>query len=245
MAAKGERSARRAPPVDQRGILQADESHPHGCQRRDFRSCDVRGAPSVAIVNQAFVARYFRETQATGKKLWPGGQKNRSMEIIGVVENARTVDLTAAAEPEIYLPFWQAQAFSKHMVIRTMADPRLLAVAVQRALRAVDPTVAVENVKTMEQIRDDSLASRTFAMQLLAGFSIVGTVLTLVGIYGVLSLSVASRRREIAIRTAVGAGRRRIRNLILADGFRMIAGGVLAGVAAAVVLSRVLTKLSV
>ena len=92
----------------------------------------------------------------------------------------------------------------------------------------------------MEQIRDDSLASRTFAMQLLAGFSIVGTVLTLVGIYGVLSLSVASRRRELAIRTAVGAGQRSIRNLVLADGFRLIAGGVLVGVAAAVVLSRVL-----
>ncbi len=74
--------------------------------------------------------------------------------------------------------------------------------AIQRELRSVDPTVAVENVRTLEQIRGDSLASRTFAMQLLVGFSVVGSVLTLVGIYGVwLSLSVASRRREIAIRT--------------------------------------------
>src|SRR5262249_34960939 len=131
-------------------------------------------------------------------------------------------------------------AFSKDLIIRTAADPRSIAVAAQRELRAVDPTVAVENIKTLEQVRDDSLASRTFAMQLLVGFAIVGSVLTLVGIYGVLSLSVASRRRELAIRTAVGAQRGDIRMLILGEGMRLIAGGVAAGVAAAFVLSRAL-----
>ena len=107
-------------------------------------------------------------------------------------------------------------------------------------MRSVDPTVAVENVKTLEQIRGDSLASRNFAMQLLVGFSMVGSVLTLVGIYGVLSLSVAARRREIAIRTAVGAARGDIRNLVFGEAFRLIAGGVIAGVAAAFLLARVL-----
>jgi putative ABC transport system permease protein len=77
-------------------------------------------------------------------------------------------------------------------------------------------------------------------MQLLVGFSLVGSVLTLVGIYGVLSLSVASRRREIAIRAAVGAQQRDIRSLIFAEGFRLIAGGVISGIAAALILSRVL-----
>jgi putative ABC transport system permease protein len=68
--------------------------------------------------------------------------------------------------------------------------------AVQNELRSIDPTVAVENIRTLEQIRGDSLASRVFAMQRLVGFSAVGSVLTLVGIYGVLSLSVASLRRD-------------------------------------------------
>ncbi len=95
-------------------------------------------------------------------------------------------------------------------------------------------------MKTLEQVRDDSLASRTFAMRLLVGFSIVGSVLTLVGIYGVLSLSVASRRRELAIRTAIGAQRGDIRRLILGEGARLIAGGVAAGFVAAFVLSRAL-----
>jgi putative ABC transport system permease protein len=113
-------------------------------------------------------------------------------------------------------------------------------VAIERELHAIDPTAAIENPKTLEQIRDDSLASRTFAMQLLIGFSVVGSVLTLIGIYGVLSLSVASRRRELAIRSAVGAEQRDIRNLIFGEGFRLVASGVLAGVALAIVLSRVL-----
>jgi putative ABC transport system permease protein len=113
-------------------------------------------------------------------------------------------------------------------------------VAVERELHSVDPAAAIENVKTLEQIRDESLASRTFAMNLLTGFSVVGSVLTLVGIYGVLSLSVASRRRHLAIRSAVGAQQSDIRKLIFDEGFRLIAGGVLIGAALATVLSRVL-----
>jgi putative ABC transport system permease protein len=207
---------------------------------RDFRSTDIRHAPSVAVVNQALADRYFPHAAAVGKKLWLGERKEPPTEIVGVVADGRTDDLTRAGEPEIYLPLWQANAFSKHLVIRTAADPRSVMAAVQRELRSVDPTVAVENMKTLQQIRGDSLASRTFAMQLLAGFSLVGSVLTLVGIYGVLSLSVASRRRELAIRSAVGAQQRDIRNLIFAEGFRLIASGVIAGMATALALSRVL-----
>ncbi len=207
---------------------------------RDFRSTDARNAPSVAIVNRALVDRYFPHANPIGKKLWTGGRQRPPAEIIGVVANGRTGDLAQAPEPEIYLSLWQALAFSKDLVIRTAADPRSLMAAVQRELRSVDPTVAVESVRTLEQIRGDSLASRTFAMQLLVGFSVVGSVLTLVGIYGVVSLSVASRRREIAIRTAVGARRRDIRTLFFAEGFRLIAAGVMSGVAGALMLSRVL-----
>jgi putative ABC transport system permease protein len=168
------------------------------------------------------------------------GRDKPATEIVGEVANGRTDDLTQAAAPEVYLSLWEATAFSKHLVIRTTADPRAVLVSVERELRAVDPTAAIENPKSLEQIRDDSLASRTFAMQLLIGFSVVGSVLTLVGIYGVLSLSVASRRRELAIRSAVGAEQKDIRNLIFGEGFRLIASGVLAGIALAIVLSRVL-----
>jgi putative ABC transport system permease protein len=207
---------------------------------RDFRATDDRKAPQVTVVNRALAERYFPHSSAIGKKIWSNGRDRPAAEIVGVVGNGRTDDLTHQAEPEIYLSFWQAGAFSKHLVLRTSGDPRAVMAAVTRELRAVDPTAAVENMKTLDQIRDDSLASRTFAMQLLVGFALVGSVLTLVGIYGVLSLSVAARRREIAIRAAVGAGKADIRNLVFAEGVRLIAGGVISGMAAAFVLARVL-----
>src|SRR5499426_1327829 len=210
---------------------------------RNFRSTDNRDTPdttNVAVINQAMADRYFPQANPVGRKFWGFGRNNPPTEIIGVVANSRTDDLTKAAEPEIYLSFWQATAFTKHLLVRTTADPRALMASVQRELRAVDPTVAVENLKTLEEIRGDSQASRSFAMRLMIGFSIVASALTLVGIYGVLSLSVAARRRELAIRTAMGAGRRDILELVLGEGLRLIALGVAAGLAAAIVLSRVL-----
>jgi putative ABC transport system permease protein len=112
--------------------------------------------------------------------------------------------------------------------------------SVQGELRRLDPTVAIENIKTLDQIRGDSLASRSFAMQLLAGFAAIASVLTLVGIYGVLSLSVASRRRELAIRAAVGAESRDIRKLVFGEGFRLIGSGIVAGLVAELLLAQLL-----
>ncbi len=207
---------------------------------RAFRATDAKNSPQVAIVNRALADRYFPRQNALGKKLWLSGRDQPPNQIIGIVENGRTDDLTQKPQPEIYLSFWQAGPFSKHLVVRTSADPESIALTVQHELRAIEPTVAVEKVKTMQEIRSESVASRTFATQLLTGFSLIGSILTLIGIYGVLSLSVASRRREIAIRTAVGAERRDIRNLVFAEGFRLIGGGIILGVVSAFALSHVL-----
>ncbi|HEY7212465.1 MAG TPA: ABC transporter permease, partial [Bryobacteraceae bacterium] len=191
---------------------------------RGFRSTDSGDHVSVAVVNKSFADRYFPGQTPTGKKLAFGfGPRSQPpARIIGVVANTRTDDLTQKPQPEIYLSLWQAGAFSKHLVVRTSADPKIMALAIRRELRAIDPTVAVENVKTLSEIRGDSLASRIFATRLLTGFSLIGTLLTLIGIYGLLSLSVTSRRREFAIRTAVGAQRRDIRQLVFKEGFRLM-----------------------
>jgi putative ABC transport system permease protein len=207
---------------------------------RGFRSADDDKAPNVAIVNQAFADRFFPRGEVIGRKFWLGGREKPGTEIIGEIANGRTDDLTHQASPEVYLSLWQARAFSKHLVVRSTGDPRTVVTAVQHELRMVDPTAAIENVKTLEQIRDESLAARTFAMRLLVGFSAVGSLLTLVGIYGVLSLSVASRRRELAIRSAVGAQRSHMRRLIFGEGLQVIAGGVLIGLVLAMLLSRAL-----
>ncbi len=206
---------------------------------RGFRSSDDREATRVAVVNETFVDRYLDGSNALGRR-FNRRPSDPPFEIVGVVSDSRTNDLTRGAEPEIYLSLWQAGAFSKHLVVRTAGDPGTTGVAVQQALRVVDPTVAVENFQTLDQIREASLASRSFAMQLLVGFALVACVLTLGGIYGMLSLSVASRRREIAIRTAMGAEKRNVLQLILREGVVVIAVGVTAGLIAAVGLSRVL-----
>jgi putative ABC transport system permease protein len=207
---------------------------------RDFRVDDRGGAPPVAIVNEAFVDRYFGGGNAIGKNLRRSGSDAPPFSIIGVIGNSRTNDLTAAATPEVYLSFWQAGAFSKHLVVRSAAPPDVIAGGVQAALRDIAPTVAVENIKTLDEIRGESLASRTFAMELLIGFAVIGCVLTLGGVYSVLSLSVAARRREIAIRSAVGAERGRILNLVIRQGLRLLVIGAVAGVVVAIAASRVL-----
>jgi putative ABC transport system permease protein len=212
----------------------------HLVDGRDFRDTDKGDAPRVVIVNQALASRYFPNANPIGRKIWTRGRQNPPAEVIAVVADSRTNDLTREAEPEVYAPLWQMSAFSKHLVIRASADPLAIASAIQGQLRSVDPTVAVENVKTLDQIRGDSLSSRTFAMELLVGFAFIGSALTLVGIYGVLSLSVASRRRELAIRSALGAEGGVIRGLVFREGFRLITGGIVLGIVVALILARVL-----
>jgi putative ABC transport system permease protein len=199
--------------------------------------------PWVCMINQAMAERYFPNSNAVGRTVRVAPWRKRPCEIVGVVANTRTESLTQAAEPEIYCPFLQGPVFSKHLVIRSGSNPRPLIDAVQRELRAVDPTVAIERVKTFEQIRRESVASQTFAMRLLLGFSAVGTALALVGIYSMLSLFVGSRKREIAIRIAVGAQRRSVIGLIFRQGLRLVTVGLLCGVGAAIFLARVLRAL--
>lgn len=192
---------------------------------RSFRPTDDDQAPRVAMINQAAADRHFPGEIAVGRRLKLRGQTNL-FEIVGILADTRTDALTEVAEPELYFPFWQSSAFSKHLVVRTRGDPNGVAAAVERELRAIDPSVSVENIRTLEQIRSDSFASRTFAMNLLVGFALVACLLAVVGIYGVLSLTVGSRQTEIAIRMAVGAQRHEVFRLLLGDGVRFAAAGV-------------------
>ena len=197
-------------------------------------------APMVAIVNQTLADRYFPNANPIGRKLRSGIWPWRAAEIVGVVANARTEDLTQEPGPEVYYCSHQLYVFTKHLIIRTTSDPQPLIGVVQRELRAIDPTLAIGRVKTLEQLRGHSVAAQTFAMRLLVGFSLVGSVLALVGIYGVLSLSVGSRKREIAIRMAVGAQRRDVLGLVLSEGLRLIGIGLLLGAGIALISARVL-----
>ena len=196
--------------------------------------------PYVCIINQAMAQKCFPNANPVGKTLRSPPWPKRPCEIIGVVADSRTEALTENPQPEIYRSFLQCPVFTKSLVVRTESDAASLIPAVQQALRAIDPTVAVEHVKTMEQIRSESVSAQTFAMRLMAGFSVIASFVAVVGIYGVLSLSVASRTRELAIRMAVGAQRSSILALVLRQGMRVISAGLLIGVGIAVLFSRFL-----
>jgi putative ABC transport system permease protein len=210
---------------------------------RAFRDSDGPDAPRVAIVNETLAQRYFADRNVVGGYLAFAGSTNKPIQIVGVVADTRTVDLSQAAEPEVYLPFWQSGAFSKHLVVRAAGDPAALAALVRTELRRIDPTSAVERITTMAEIRRASVAPRTFAMRLLVGFGVVASVLALVGLYGVLSLSVSARTKEIAVRKAVGAQGSQIVRLVVGEGSKLVAGGLAFGAVGAVLVGRLLRTL--
>jgi putative ABC transport system permease protein len=207
---------------------------------RVFRTSDNAEAPRVAVVNETMAERYFPGVNPLGRQLRSANDVKRPIEIVGIVSDTRTTALSEMAEPEVYLSFWQSGPFSKHLVLRAAADPRSIIPLVRREIRDVDPTAAAEHFTTMAELRRESFAPRRFAMQLLIGFAVLATALSLVGVYGVLALSVGSRLKEIAVRKAIGAQQRDILRLILGEGCRMIAIGVVLGTTVAVFFGRAL-----
>ncbi|MGE3889149.1 MAG: ABC transporter permease [Vicinamibacterales bacterium] len=205
---------------------------------RGFRDSDNGDAPAVAIVNEALARRYFADGGAVGRRMHYTGRPDESVEIVGVVADTRTEALGVEPEPEIYMCLWQNGAFSKHLVLRTEADPLSVAASVRDAIREVDPTAAVEHVTTMDEIRRASLAPQRFATRLLAGFAVAATLLAAIGLYGVLSLSVGARTKEIAVRRAVGAQSHQIVSLVVTEVLRMMAVGLALGALAAVAMGR-------
>jgi putative ABC transport system permease protein len=209
---------------------------------RSFTNDDKAEAAPVIIVNQAMASRYF-SGEPIGRQMRFAGDAKRQLTIVGVVADTRTDSLSRQAEPEIYLPFWQNGAFAKHLVARTQSDPTALVALIRREVHAVDATASVEHARTMAQIRGESVASYTFARRLLVGFSIAAAALALVGIYGVLSLSVGTRLKEIAVRKAIGAQPGQILRSVLSEGGRMIGIGVVAGGLVAALIGRALETL--
>ena len=210
---------------------------------RAFRTTDGPDAPRVAVVNQALAKRFYADRNPVGARFQFAGNTDKPVEIVGVIADTRTEALSQAAEPEVYLPYWQSGAFSKHLVVRAAGDPAAIAAQVRTELRALDPTCAVERMTTMSEIRRQSVSNRTFAMQLLIGFAIAATVLAVVGLYGVLSLSVNARIKEIAVRKAIGAQSRQIVQLIVGEGSRLVAAGLAVGLMLAVLVGRLLQTL--
>jgi putative ABC transport system permease protein len=214
---------------------------------RVFDERDTKKSPPVVVVNQAFARKFFPNEDAIGKHIKPGISTDEDdpamREIIGVVADVRNRNLTSDWRPGYFLPQAQLPWDQMTMVVKTTSDPRSLINAIQNEVHAMDQEVPVFNVKTMDEYISTSVAAPRFNATLLMIFAAVALVLTIVGLYGVMSYSVAQRTNEIGIRMALGAQTRDVLRLIVSQGFKLVLIGLAVGLAGAFALTRVIASL--
>ncbi len=205
---------------------------------RDFTSADdARGQP-VTIVNRAFVARYLQGRNALGRVI-RFGPSHRHV-VVGVVADARNRQVERAAEPAFFVPFPQSTEAWPFLAITawTSGDPAAAAPLLRAALASADPNQPVSRLLAVDAVVADQLAPRRFTTWLVGLFGVLAVLLATIGAYGVLSLSVATRRREIGVRSALGASPASLRGLVLGEAAGLAAVATLVGVALASAFGR-------
>jgi putative ABC transport system permease protein len=215
---------------------------------RLFDDRDREGTPQVVLLTESAAKQYFPGEDPIGRKIRLGwgrgeGRPNAGGEVVGIIGDVKDAGLHEADPPQIFLPYRQLPVQGMSVVLRTAVPPASIAAAVRREVAAVDPGMPVASVKTLEQIVSRSISQPRFYMMLLSVFAGVALALAAVGIFGVLSYSVAQRTREIGIRMALGAQARAVRRMVVRQAMLLAGGGVAAGAVAAWVLSRTLTSL--
>ena len=215
---------------------------------RDFSNHDQHGAPGIVIVNEEFARQYFPGEDPLGKSIKPGistieGEKTTYKEIVGVVGNIRNQTLNTPPQPAYYLPQTQVPFSGMTVVLKTTNDPHSVMPAATKEVAAMDPDIPLFGVKTMREYMAASVATPRFSTTLLSIFAAVALVLTLVGLYGVMSYSVAQRTNEIGIRLALGAQPRDVLLMIVKQGSRLIVVGLAIGLLGAYALTRWISSL--
>jgi putative ABC transport system permease protein len=163
--------------------------------------------------------------------------------VVGVVSDVKQMGLDAPRTMQIYVPHAQSRNGFMTLVVRTSQDPVNYITPVRQRITALDKELAVSGVASLDQVVSDSVAGRRFSAILLGAFAVLGLLLASVGVYGVLAYSVAQRTPEIGIRMALGAARKDVLWLIVALGLRQALAGIVAGTAAALALTRLMSSL--
>jgi putative ABC transport system permease protein len=190
--------------------------------------------------------KYWPGEDPVGKRITPGKPESPEdwLTIIGVVKDVRQFDLAADAKPQMYLSYEQAGFFApRDMVVSTNVDPLSMAATVRQTVWEIDKDQPVSKIRTMDAILSESVARQRFSMLLLGIFATLALLLAAVGIYGVMSYSVAQRTREIGLRMALGAQRSDVLKLVVGPGLKLVLIGVAIGLVAAFILTRMMTSL--
>jgi len=209
---------------------------------RSFDDRDTASAPSVVVVNESMARQIAPGEEAIGKRI-KHGFKNQISEVVGVVGDVKYAGLDKETKPEMYAPLAQRPWPFLRVVVRAKSDPMNLAAAIRNELRAIDKDQPVDKITTMNAMVSASVAPRRFYMQMLGGFASLAFILASIGIYGVVSYSVAQRTREIGIRMALGARQNDVLRLVLAEGLTLTVVGLGLGLAGAFAATRVLRNL--
>jgi putative ABC transport system permease protein len=217
---------------------------------RNFDATDGPRAAAVVVLNKSAATKLFGDENPIGRRVaWTGEILKFSplsgawRTVVGVVGDTRDDGLESEPMPTMFLPFAQGPVIVGALVARTQSDPVLLKTAMERAIREVAPKQLIENVVTLEQVRDKSVATRRLNALFIASFGTLALIIAMVGIAGVLAFSVSSRIHEIGIRMSFGADAARVRRMILGEGGVLLAAGLGVGVAGALVAARLLRGL--
>jgi predicted permease len=217
---------------------------------RVFAATDRAGSGKVVIVNQTLVDKFFRGEDPLGKRIaWTGDVLRFTpfsgdwRTIVGVVGNTQDGGLDAQPRSVVFMPFAQEIAISGVLVIRADSNVAGLAAAATRIVRRIAPAAPIENVLTVAQIKDLSVAPRRLNAALISLFGTLAVIIAAVGIAGVLAFSVSARTNEIGIRMSLGAESGRVQRMILREGGVLVALGLALGVAGAIFAARVIRGL--
>lgn len=213
---------------------------------RVFTEHDNAQGTKVAVINETMAKKFFGGEDPIGKRIRPGvsaaAGEPPMREIVGVVGDVKHASLWQQQDAETYVPYDQTPLGGMTMVVRVAGDPILALPAIREQVKALDPEVPVYGGKRLEDYVTASVAQRRFTGLLCAIFAIAGVLLAVVGLYGVMSYTVAQRTHEIGVRVAVGAERRDILGLVLRQGVGLALAGISAGVIVALAMSSVLAS---
>jgi ABC-type antimicrobial peptide transport system permease subunit len=209
---------------------------------RAFEQKDIENGTKSFVVNGAFVRRYLAGRNPLGANIVLGvlSPHPEKIPVIGIVSDARDLGVESEAQPEIYLPGFGLHAV---LLVRTFSDPAGVESIVRNRVRKLDPNLPIYHAQTVDEILSNSTSRQKMTAMLLSIFSLVALALAAIGIYGVLSYSVAQRSREIGVRMAVGATRAHILRLVLSQASQFTGLGLVVGVGTALLSARVVTGL--
>jgi putative ABC transport system permease protein len=207
---------------------------------RDITDQDRDPAPAVAMVNQALARRYFHGADPLGKRFRFGDNDEEWMTIVGLVADSRSRGLDEEPAPTLYIPYPYFTVPFMSIVSRSGAGPGAVATAVREEVQALDPDMPLDSVKPMEDVLAARVAGPRFRTLLVAAFALMALLLATVGVYGLVSYSVAQRTREMGIRIALGATARQVVVPILREGFVLALAGIALGTVVALFATRLL-----